>query len=60
MHIVWGLSRRTCFAFLGGPVPVGVAVEHQLVGPGIAHLGRRVRERALGAPFDLIASRLGH
>ena len=60
MRIVGNLSSETCFAFLGGPVPVGIAVVHQLVGPSIAHLGCRVRERALGAPFDRIARRLGH
>lgn len=47
-------------SLLRRPLPVRVAVEDNLVTPRVPHLSRRVRERAIGAPFQLVARRLGH
>lgn len=41
------------------PIPISVAIEHQLPGAGVPHLGRRVRQGPLGAPLQLVARGLG-
>lgn len=45
-------------ALLRRPLAIRVPVKHQLVRPGVSDLGGRVRERAVGAPRDLVARRL--
>ncbi len=46
-------------ALFGFPLAVGVAVIDQLVAAGVANLGGRVAEGALGRPLDSVAGRLG-
>jgi len=46
-------------ALVGGPLAVRVPVEHNLVAAGISDLGGRMAQRAVGAPLDLVARRLG-
>ena len=46
-------------ALVRGPLAVRVPVEHNLVAAGISDLGGGMAQRAVGAPLDLVARRLG-